>query len=59
MHTEHSFINYFLNESYIRRGRTAYYAQNGVTRVIWAVRLVAEESQTVMAANCCPGLQKH
>lgn len=58
MHSEHSFINYFLNESYIR-GTTAYYPPNGVTRVIRAERLVAEESQAVMAANCCPGLQKH
>lgn len=38
--------------------RKAYYPPNGVTRGMWAVRLVAEESQAVMAANCCPGLQK-
>lgn len=59
MHMEQKFINYFLNKSYIRKG-TAYYPPKGVTRVIiWAVRLVAKESQTVMAANCCPGLWKH
>lgn len=30
------------------------YPPNGVTKGIWADRAVAEGSQHVMAANCCP-----
>lgn len=42
-----------------RRMERGHYPPKGVTRVMWADRLVAEVSQAVIAANCCPGVRKH
>lgn len=42
-----------------RRMERGHYPPKGVTRVMWADRLVAEGSQAVIAANCCPGVRKH
>lgn len=37
-----------------KRREDLHYPPNGVTRFMCAVRLVADVSQAVMAANCCP-----